>query len=312
MRVLIVGGGSFIAAHTARRLMADGHEIAAFDLDVTSNAVHHVLTPDELARISFLRGDVLDGVAVIAAAARTGAEAIIHLAAALIPLCRAEPALGVRINCDGLNHSFEAARILGLGRVVWASSIAVYGPQRAYAEPEPDETAPHLPHTVYGACKSLNEHLGRHYAESFGVDNIGLRFTNVYGPGRARGGWSYQLVTELRVKPARGERGRISHADTLVNWQFVGDAAQAIVRALHHDGRDHSLVYNSGGECRTVRDAAALVRRLLPGSEIDCEPGDHGEIARLSTARIERELGYRPAYTLEKGLQESLAFYGRA
>jgi UDP-glucose 4-epimerase len=311
MRILIVGGGSFIAAHAARQLLADGHEIAAYDIDITDNAIHHVLTPAELVHINFLRGDVLDGVKIIAAAVRTRAESIIHLAAALIPLCRAEPALGVRINCDGLNHSFEAARILGLRRVVWASSIAVYGPQRAYAEPEPDETAAHLPHTVYGACKSLNEQLGMHYAREFGVDNIGLRFTNVYGPGRRRGGWSYQLVTELIVKPARGERGHMSHADTLVNWQHVGDAAQAIVRGLYHEERDHSLIYNSGGDRHTVREAAEMVRRILPGAEINCESGDHGEIARLNTARIERELGYRPAYTLDKGLEQSLAFYRR-
>jgi len=312
MRVLIIGGGSFIAAHTARRLLADSHEVAAYDLDVTENAIHRILTHDELARITFMRGDVLDGVGMIAAASKTRAESIIHLAAALIPQCRAEPALAVRINCDGLNHSFEAARILGLQRVVWASSIAVYGPQRAYAEAEPDETAAHLPYTIYGACKSLNEHLARHYAEAFAVDNVGIRFTNVYGPGRARGGWSFQLVTELIVKPSRGERGRISHADTLVNWQHVGDVAQAIVRALYHNGRDHSLVYNSGGHCHTVREAADLVRRILPSAQIDCEAGDHGEIARLSTALIEREIGYCPAYTLEAGLTESLAFYGQA
>ncbi len=311
MRILIIGGGSFIAAHTARQLLVDGHEIAAYDVDVAGNAIHDVLTTAELSRITFLRGDVLDGVNIIAAAAHTRTESIIHLAAALIPQCRSEPALAVRINCDGLNHSFEAARILGLRRVVWASSIAVYGPQRAYEQPEPDETAAHLPSTVYGACKSLNEQLGLHYAREFDVDNIGLRFANVYGPGRKRGGWSYQLVNELIVKPARGERGHVIHADTLVNWQYVGDAAQAIVRALYHAGEGHSLIYNSGGDRHTVREAAKIVERILPAAEIDCEPGDQGEIARLSTARIERELGYIPAYTLERGLEESLTFYRR-
>jgi nucleoside-diphosphate-sugar epimerase len=179
-------------------------------------------------------------------------------------------------------------------------------------EPEPDEDAPHLPYTLYGAHKSLNEKLGRHYADAFGVDNIGLRFTNVYGPGRKRGGWSYQLTTELIIKPARGQPGRISHADTLVNWQYVGDAAQAIVRALYYDGQDHSLIYNSGGDAHTVREGADNVRALLPAAEIEAEAGDHGEIARLSTSRIERELGYRPTYTLFKGLEESLAFYRQA
>src|SRR5438094_4030351 len=264
MRILIVGGGSFIGAHAARHFLTNGHDVAAYDVDISDNAIHHVLTPTELSRISFLRGDVLDGVNIIAAAARTRAESIVHLAAALIPQCRAEPALSVRINCDGLNHSFEAARILGLRRVVWASSIAVYGPQRAYAEPEPDEAATHMPTNVYGACKSLNEQLGLHYAREFGVDNIGLRFTNVYGPGRKRGGWSYQLVNELIVKPAREQRGHVTHADTLVNWQYVGDAAQAIVRALYHAGEDHSLIYNSGGDRHTVREAAEMVGRILP------------------------------------------------
>jgi UDP-glucose 4-epimerase len=312
MRILVVGGGSFIGAHAARRFLVDGHEVAAYDVDISDNAIHHILAPIELSHISFLRGDVLDGVNIVAAAARTRAESIVHLAAALIPQCRAEPALSVRINCDGLNHSFEAARILGLRRVVWASSIAVYGPQRAYAEPEPNETAVHMPTNVYGACKSLNEQLGLHYAREFGVDNIGLRFTNVYGPGRKRGGWSYQLVNELIVKPVHGQRGHVTHADTLVNWQYVGDAAQAIVRALYHVADEHSLIYNSGGDRHTVREAAEMVRRMLPTAEIDCEAGDLGEIARLSTARIEHELGYRPEFTLEQGLEESLSFYRRA
>jgi nucleoside-diphosphate-sugar epimerase len=202
---------------------------------------------------------------------------IIHLAAALIPTCAAQPALGVRVNVDGFNHVLEVARVIVARRVVWASSIAVYGPQSRY-DGEPDEDAPHWPTTVYGACKSMNEYMARHYYDAFGVDSIGLRFTVVYGAWRMRGALAYRLGQELIEKPAHGQPARVPAGDGLVNWQHVEDAAHAILLSLRHVGPTKHRVFNTGGEAVRVRDAAAVAccRMLASRSRTGRPRGSRG------------------------------------
>jgi nucleoside-diphosphate-sugar epimerase len=310
MSTLIVGGGSFIGSYVVRDLLAHDEEVVAYDVDVRDNAIHRILSPEERARVTFVQGDVLDFVGLLHAAREHGARDIVHLAAALIPICEAQPALGTRVNVDGFNHVLEVARAVGARRVVWASSIAIYGPQSRY-DGEPDEDAPHGPATVYGACKSMNEYMARHYHERFGVDSIGLRFTVVYGAWRMRGALAYQLGHELLEKPAHGEPARVPAGDGLVNWQHVEDAAQAILLSLRHQGPTHSRVFNTGGEVLRVRDAAAIVQRLLPQARIEVEPGPAGGIARLSIKRVTDELGYRPRYDFAAGARQTINEYRR-
>lgn len=310
MSTLLVGGGSFIGAHVVRELLAAGERVVAYDVDVRDNAIHRILAPEELARVTFVQGDVLDPIGLLHVARSHEVRDIVHLAAALIPTCQAQPALGVRVNVDGFNHVLEVARVAGARRVVWASSVAIYGPPSRY-ESEPDEDAPHWPTTVYGATKSMNEFMARHYHEAFGVDSIGFRFTVVYGAWRMRGALAYRLGHELLEKPANGEPARVPAGDGLVNWQHVEDAAQAVVLALRHPGPTRCRVFNTGGEVLRVRDAASVVRRLLPEARIEVEPGTVSGIARLSTARATEELGYHPRYDFAAGARQTINEYRR-
>lgn len=310
MSTLIVGGGSFIGAYVMRDLLRRGELVVAYDRDVRDNAVHRILKPEEVSRIAFVQGDVLDFIGLLQVARQHDARDIVHLAAALIPTCEAEPALGVRVNVDGFNHVLEVARTVAARRVVWASSIAVYGPQASYAG-EPDEDAPHRPTTVYGACKSINEYMAEHYFRAFGVDSIGLRFTVVYGPGRMRGALAYRLGRELIEKPAYGEPARVPAGDALVNWQHVEDAAQAVLLSLRLLAPAHSRVFNTGGDALRVRDAAAVVKQLLPTAIIEVESGQGEGIARLSIERAQRELGYAPRYDFATGARASINEYRR-
>ena len=305
---LFVGGGSFIGAYAVRSLLREGHAVTAYDVNIRDNAIHRVLSEEELAHVRFIQGDILDLVNLLHSARESQAEAVVSLAAALIPQCQAQPLLGTRINVEGLNNVFEAARLLGLRRVVWASSIAVFGPQSAYAA-APDDDARHLPMNVYGACKSMNEFMGNHYFRQFGVDNIGLRFTVVYGPHRLRGALAYRLGVELLERPAHGQPGRVPAGDGVINWQYVEDAAQAILAALRHDGPTRTRVFNTGGEALRVREAAAAVRGILPEADIAVEPGESQGIYRLNIDSAARELGYRPAYTFADGARATIDRY---
>jgi nucleoside-diphosphate-sugar epimerase len=309
--VLVVGGGSFIGSHVVRGLLGRGRPVVAYDVNVRDNAIHRILTPDELARVTFVPGDVLDLVALLHAARAHAVRDIVHLAAALIPTCQAEPALGVRVNVDGFNHVLETARLVEARRVVWASSIAIYGPQARY-EGEPDEDAPHWPTTVYGACKSMNEFMARHYHDAFGVDTVGLRFTVVYGAWRMRGALAYRLGQELLEKPAHGQPARVPSGDSLVDWQHVEDAAEAVLLALDRAAPTPSRVFNTAGQALRVREAAAIVQKLLPEARIEVEAGGGQGIARLSTARAREELGYQPRYDWAAGARQVInAYRGR-
>ena len=157
----------------------------------------------------------------------------------------------------------------------------------------------------------MNEYMARHYFEKFSVDTIGLRFTVVYGAWRMRGALAYRLGHELLEKPAHGEPVRVPAGDGLINWQHVEDAAQAILLSLRHQGPTRSRVFNTGGEALRVRDAAAVVQRLLPGVRMEVEPGGAEGIARLSIKRAAEELGYRPRYDFEAGARHTINEYRR-
>ena len=138
MSTLIIGGGSFIGASVVRDLLARDEPVIAYDVDVRDNAIHRILPSALLARVTFVQGDVLDVLGLLHTAREHRVRDMVHLAAALIPTCEAQPALGTRVNVDGFNNVLEVARVIEARRVVWASSIAVYGPQSHYAR-EPDE-----------------------------------------------------------------------------------------------------------------------------------------------------------------------------
>jgi UDP-glucose 4-epimerase len=157
----------------------------------------------------------------------------------------------------------------------------------------------------------MNEFMARHYHQAFGVESVGFRFTVVYGAWRMRGALAYQLGHELLEKPAHGRPARIPAGDTPINWQHVEDAAQAVLLALRHPEAMGARVFNTGGEVLRVREAAAIVGRLLPQARLEVEPGEVPTFARLSVARARNELGYQPRYDFAAGARQTINEYRR-
>lgn len=303
MAILVTGGAGFIGAYLTRRLLAQGKDVVILDLVPTPNVIDEVLSQAERGRIPMVQGDVADLGSLLHAVRSHGVETIVHLAALLIPACQADPAAAVRVNCTGLIHALEAARLFGLRRVVWASSVAVYGPPERYPElPLPDD-APHYPNTVYGASKSLGERLLEHYFRAFGVGSVGLRFPVVYGLGRTRGASAF--VMELFEAPAHGRPCTIPFGDDGLDWQYVEDAATAILLACDAPAAT-GRTYNAVGEYRSLKEAVECVGRLVPGAEITLEPGRTGMVWRFDGAGAAADLGYRPHFGLEHGFRETI------
>ena len=111
MRVLITGGYGFFGAWILRRLLARGDDVFVYDLAENPRRLDLVLSPEQLAKVKYLPGDVTDAARLAAAVGDNGVTHIVHLAGLQVPTCRADPILGAKVNVLGTLAVFEAARV---------------------------------------------------------------------------------------------------------------------------------------------------------------------------------------------------------
>jgi nucleoside-diphosphate-sugar epimerase len=299
--VLLTGGTGYIGSYVAADLVAQGHDVAAFDLSTDPWRLERLGVAED---VTVVRGNVTDPTAVIRAAKETGASRIVHLAALLTTGARADPRAAMEVNVGGTNNVLEAARVLdGIERVAWASSAAVYAPPANYDGSVTEEELV-APDTLYGATKEYNEHQARVYFEEFGVSHVGLRPTVAYGPYRETGGSAF--LVDLIEKPALGDSFSVEYGDQSIDWQYVRDIAQSFRKAAFAPEEDLSQrIYNVAGETTTIAEAAAVVEGVVPGAQIDVsEEGELPWTQTLDTSAAEADLGYAPEYDLEAGVRE--------
>lgn len=303
MAVLITGGTGFIGAYVARQLIRAGRQVVTLD-PLPGNVIDKVLTPEERSEVRRVAGDVSAFRDVAQAVLDNGVDRVIHLASLLHPTSDEHPSLAVQVNVQGQVTILEAARLLGLKKVVWASSVVVYGSRSSHAQRVLPNDAPHHPVSVYGATKSFDEFLSDHYIKEWNVDALGLRPTLVYGPGRVRGASSF--VNELIVKPALGQPASVPCGDDTVDWQYVEDLAALLVKCVDLP-KTKTSVFNTQFDRRSIREAGAYVSTLIPDADITYQPGEFGIAWELDDSRLQEEIGFEPRFPMERGIREVIA-----
>jgi UDP-glucose 4-epimerase len=301
LTILITGGTGFIGAYVARRLVRDGQRVVTLD-NLPSNVIHGVLAPEELDRISFVTGDVSSLRDVGHVIRDNGVRRVVHLPSLLHPASNQNPPLAIQVNVRGQATILEAARLFELEKVVWASSAVVFGSRDSHAERMLPNDAPHHPVHVYGATKSFDEFLTNHYVGEWGVDALGLRFTIVYGPGRVRGASAF--VNEL-VRAGLGEPAVVPFGDDVVDWQYVEDIADLVVKCLGVP-KTRTTVFNTRFDVRSIREAGDYICKLVPGARISYEPGEFGIAWELDDSVLQAEIGFEPRFSMERGLRASI------
>jgi nucleoside-diphosphate-sugar epimerase len=221
-----------------------------------------ILTDAERDEIRFVTGDISDIAALESATGRPGINRIIHLAAMQFPFCAADPIRGAQVNVAGTVTIFELARRLGVPRVVYASSAAVYGPKSHYEETVLGPDAELFPTSHYGVYKVANEQTARVYWQNDGIASIGLRPHAVYGPGRDQG-----VTSKPTVAMIAAAAGRAYHVNFngRYQFQFADDAAKAFLRAARAPF-EGAAVYNLGGSAFSVADIIDAIEANEPAA----------------------------------------------
>lgn len=316
MTLLITGGTGFLGSHLTRYALDEGGQERVVVLDRYADRAR---IASVLGRVDLIEGDVADPDTLQQTIAQYRVDRIAHFAFIL-----GSPAPGkmldyVRVQMLGTANVFEAARLAGVRRVLYASSVAAYGRQSA---PLLSEDLVPNPDNPYGSAKAWGEQLAAHYTAQLGLDAVTVRFGSTYGLGRAwRGSYRSGLLDPPRdvhymarvENAARGEAIAMPRGDAVADFTYAADAAQAAWLTLHAERLSHRI-YNVGAERLPVGEYTAALRKLLPQAEITVSPDETPGHPHppLDARRLREELGFAPRYSLEAGLADYLERIGEA
>lgn len=309
-RFLVTGALGCIGAWVVRNLIREAIPTTIFDLASNLRRLQLIMTEDELARVQVLTGDIADLPTVEGVLEQARPTHLIHLAALQVPFCKADPSLGARVNVVGTVNMFEAAKRYGLRRVVYASSVAVYGVSEEELQGPVSHDAPLHPHTHYGVYKQANEGTARVYWQDDGISSIGLRPHVVYGPGRDQGLTSSPTTAMLAA--ALGQPFHIPFGGRY-DLQFADDVAQAFIQAARvpFDGAE---VFNLQGTVVHTREIIAAIEEAVPAmrGQLSFTDAPLGFPAELDATPLHSVLGSLPHTPLVEGVATTIATFRQA
>jgi nucleoside-diphosphate-sugar epimerase len=258
MSVLVIGATGFIGPRLIRRLVARGETVVGMDLNPAAAAF-----ADVPIGAPVIRGDVTQFEDVMRTVLDVKPDRVINLAYGL-GAGEGNPHQVMRLDILGMDNCFEAARLAGVKRVVYASSIAVSGQQSHFGERLVNEDDPVHGTSQYAMHKIFNEFQARKYIKNYGMSIIGVRPANVTGPDKVRGSVDHvQIMTEA----ARGKPLHLPSKGLMRLLVHVEDMAEIFARVLLAEAPRHSL-YNSGGIPVSLGELADIVRGFLPDAHI--------------------------------------------
>jgi nucleoside-diphosphate-sugar epimerase len=313
-KILVTGGAGFIGSHLVERLLELGYRVRVLDNFSTGKRENLDELGGERWRLErdfeVIEGDIRHYGTVYNAI--KGADAVFHQAAlGSVALSVEDPATTHRVNANGTLNVFLAAREHKVARVVYASSSAVYGDSDILPRQEGYEGRALSP---YALTKKINEANGRLFFELYGLEIVGLRYFNVYGP-RQDSASSYAAVIPRFVSALLQEEPPVIYGtgQQTRDFIYVKDVVEANLFALNAGSEVCGFAYNvgMGGQC-TVLELLATLQDFL-GRQIEprFEPARPGD-ALHSSAEIslaQRILGFRTRYDLKRGFKESIKWY---
>jgi UDP-glucose 4-epimerase len=297
VRAVVTGGAGFIGSHLVDVLLEAGDEVTVVDRRSAPKNLESALARG--ARL--VREDVTDVPAMLTAFAEARPEVVYHLAAQIdVRRSVDDPSLDAHQNVGGTAAVLEAARAAGAGRVIMASTAAVYGDPAELPIAEDTAIAPLAP---YGASKAAAESYLALFSRVYGLSTLALRMSNVYGPRQDPHGEA-GVIAIFCAAAAEGRPVTIfgDGAQTR-DFVYVEDVVQAFAAAGRSDERG-AINVSTGIETSLLELASAL------GLDASAGPGRLGEIARsiLDPSAARERLEWTARTPLAEGLRRTLAW----
>lgn len=297
-KYLVTGGGGFIGSHIVHALLQQGAFVRVLD-NFSTGRRENV----EGLKVEMLEGDIRDAEKV--AQAVQGIDVIFHEAAFVsVPQSMQDPLTCFDINQRGTEILLEAARKAGVGRVVLASSAAVYGDSEVVPL---DENVPLQPLSPYAVSKRVDELYAEMYTRSFGLDVVALRYFNVYGP-RQRPDSMYAAAVPIFARRLLDGKPITIYGDggQTRDLVYVGDVVRANLAASEHPAAPGQVFNVCTGDETRVIDLAETLQALFPNAPTaEFAPVRPGDIYRSlgSPAKAADLLGFKAQTDLSTGLK---------
>lgn len=308
MKLFVTGGAGFIGSNFIRHVLGlgKGYAVVNFDKLTYAGNLANLESVANDPKYRFVKGDICDAIAVEPAMA--GCDAVVHFAAeSHVDRSIYEPAASIETNVKGTFVLLQIARELAIQRFIHVSTDEVYGdlPAETYA----DENAPLRPSSPYSASKASADLLVLSYVRTYKFPALITRSSNNYGPFQFPEKFLPLMITnalEDKSLPIYGD-GRQQR-----DWLHVEDHCRGILAVLER-GRVGEI-YNIGG--LDVVENLSVARRILnltgkPETlllSVRDRPG-HDRRYALNYKKIESELGWKPAVSLDEGVRQAIAWY---
>lgn len=308
-KFVIVGGAGLIGSHTVDLLTKeDVSEIIIYD-NFTRGSHGNIenALKDSRVKIYDIGGDICQP--DILESAFEGADGVFHFAALWLLQCHEYPASAFKVNIEGMFNVLQACVKKSVGRLVYSSSASVYGD--AVSEPMGEEH-PFMNKNFYGATKIAGEAMARSYHHRYGLDYVGLRYMNVYGPRQDYQGAYIAVIMKMLDAIECGDGPTIlGDGSEAFDFVAVEDCGQANVCAMKADTTDE--FYNVGTGKRTSLKELAERLLVLTGCDKEIQFASRSQ-ATLVRNRIgdprkaSQQIGFTAGIDLDEGLRRLISW----
>jgi len=305
---LVTGGAGFIGSHVVERLLRDGHRVRVLDNFSTGAPVNLAFAAGE-PRLEVVEGDLTD-LDTVRRVTR-GVEVIFHQAAMRSVPRSVEDPLGANAsNVTGTLHVLIAAREAGVRRVVYASSSSVYGDRPELPKREDQPPAPVSP---YAVSKLAGELYCSVWSRLYGVEALGLRYFNVFGPRQDPASQYAAVIPRFILWALSGEPLEV-HGDGLQSRDFtyVENVVEANLLAAQAPGVAGEMFNVGCGNRVTLLEIIGLlegiVGRRVARAHTARRPGDVPH-TQADVGKAKRLLGYAPVVDFEEGFRRTVEFF---
>jgi nucleoside-diphosphate-sugar epimerase len=299
MNILVTGGSGLFGGKTVLYLLKDPDVKTVVSYDLVPPKNWFMKSIEKYAKkFHYVQSNVADIEDLLNTMKKYNIDRIINWAFIMIASnAPTDPRQAVKVNVLGMSNAFEAAKIMGAKRVIYASSETVYGPQAMYGNREVTEDDQTNPQHSYAVCKKFAEILAENYTQQFGMSFTGVRPTIGYGLGsRSPARYWGDMITNCAIGKPFSMEGDGNELASLVSADDLAIFTRLLIKA---PSSPHP-VYNVGGPPVSPRDLAAVIKKYLPEAKITfgkkATMGPDGRLGGLpwlvSGARAKKDFGF--------------------